>query len=99
MSLTYLKRKLLVDIFEETTQNTQRKELENMAGNLRGQIMTSNMTSLRDSRGKGRVDKEKQYLKRLLPKIFQNVERDENIDSISTYSTAKLQILRPVRRF
>lgn len=61
--------------------------------------MTSNMTSLRDSRGKGRVDKEKQYLKRLLPKIFQNVERDENIDSISTHSTVKLQILRPMRRF
>ena len=61
--------------------------------------MTSNMTSLRDSRWKGRVDKEKQYLKRLLPKFFQNVERDEKIDSISTYSTVKLQILRPKIRF
>ena len=61
--------------------------------------MTSNMTSLRDSRGKGRVDIEKQYIKRLLPKIFTNVERAENIDSISIYSTAKLQILRPMRRF
>ena len=38
VSLTYLKRKLLVDMFEEITQNTQRKEMENMAGNLRGQI-------------------------------------------------------------
>ena len=36
VSLTKLKRKLLVDMFEEITQNTQRKEMENMAGNLRG---------------------------------------------------------------
>ena len=36
VSLTKLKRKLLVDMFEEITQNTQRKETENMAGNLRG---------------------------------------------------------------